>query len=105
MKHPAYVSLRGEPIAAFGWAPFQHPHVAVKKNITRIDPDSTVVLADGTRLTDIDHIIFATGYTFSLPFLPSKQAQIKQANRRLPGVYQHTWDIEDPSLAFVGMVS
>lgn len=64
-----------------------------------------VTFADGSELNDVDHIIFGTGYTFSLPWLPHVQERINKAYRRLPGVYQHTWNIEDPTLTFVGMVS
>ncbi|KAI2621700.1 FAD/NAD(P)-binding domain-containing protein [Hypoxylon sp. NC1633] len=88
---PVYASLRGEPIPAFGWEPFLHPDIVVKREITRLDPET-------------DHIVFGTGYTFSVPFLPNVQERIKNAYRRLPGVYQHTWNIEDPTLAFVGML-
>lgn len=104
-KGPVYASLRGEPIPSFGWAPFRHPHIEVKKAIERVDPETgRVHFVDGTVLEDVDHIIYATGYTFSLPYLPHVQERIKTAYRRLPGVYQHTFDILDPTLTFVGMV-
>ncbi|KAH8898427.1 FAD/NAD(P)-binding domain-containing protein [Thozetella sp. PMI_491] len=104
-QHPVYASLRGPPIPAFGWAPFKHPHVALKKQIVRFDAETgRLYFEDGSTLEDVDHVIFGTSYTFSLPFLPHVQDRIKRAFRRLPGVYQHTWDIEDPSLAFVGML-
>ncbi|CRK15454.1 hypothetical protein BN1723_010682 [Verticillium longisporum] len=104
-KKPVYAALRGDPVPAFGWAPFTHPHIVVKNEITRFDPETgTLFFADGSHLNDVDHVIFGTGYTFSLPFLPDVQAKIKQANRRLPGVFQHTFSIDDPSLAFIGML-
>ncbi|KAK7745086.1 hypothetical protein SLS53_003321 [Cytospora paraplurivora] len=104
-QHPVYASIRGEPIAAFGWTPFKHPHISVKKQISRLDPlTGKVFFEDGTELDNVDHIIFGTGYSFSLPWLPHVQERINKAYRRLPGVYQHTWDIEDPTLAFVGML-
>lgn len=104
-QHPVYGSLR-EPLPAFGWVPWLHPHIVIKKPITKFDPDTgRIYFADGSHVDDIDNIIFGTGYTFSLPFLPAVQERVKNAYRRLPGVYQHTWDIEDPTLTFVGMVS
>jgi hypothetical protein len=104
-KQPVYASLRGPPVPAYGWAPFEHPHIVLKKQITHLDPESgRVHFADGSHLDGVDHIVFGTGYLFSMPFLPHVQERIKRAYRRLPGVYQHVWDIEDPSLAFVGMV-
>lgn len=105
-QSPVYASIRGEPIPAFGWEPFLHPKIVIKKGISRLDPDTgRVYFADGSYLDDVDHVIFGTGYTFSFPFLPDVQERVKHAYRRLPGVYQHTWNIEDPTLTFVGMVS
>ncbi|KAI1776321.1 FAD/NAD(P)-binding domain-containing protein [Hypoxylon cercidicola] len=102
---PVYASLRGEPIPAFGWEPFLHPDIVVKKEISRLDSETgRVFFADGSYLDDVDHIIFGTGYTFSVPYLEHVQERIRNAYRRLPGVYQHTWDIEDPTLTFVGML-
>ncbi|EEY17206.1 thiol-specific monooxygenase [Verticillium alfalfae VaMs.102] len=104
-KKPVFAALRGDPVPAFGWAPFTHPHIVVKNEITRFDSETgTLFFADGSYLNDVDHVIFGTGYAFSLPFLPDIQARIKQANRRLPGVFQHTFSIGDPSLSFVGML-
>jgi hypothetical protein len=103
--HPVIGALRGAPIPAFGFVPWTHPHIEVKKQITEFNPDTgRITFADNSHLDDVDHVIFGTGYTFSLPFLPAVQDKIKSAYRRLPGVYQHTWNIEDPTLTFVGMV-
>ncbi|KAI1100741.1 FAD/NAD(P)-binding domain-containing protein [Jackrogersella minutella] len=102
---PVYASLRGEPIPAFGWEPFIHPDIAVKKEIKRFDPETgRLHFADGSILDDVDYVIFGTGYTFSIPYIPHVQERIRNAYRRLPGVYQHTWDIDDPTLIFVGML-
>ena len=105
-QHPVIGSLRGDPIPAFGFIPWTHPHIVVKKQITKFDPDTgRIFFADGSHLDNVDHVIFGTGYSFSFPYLPSVQEKIKRADRRLPGVYQHTWNIDDPSLVFMGMVS
>ncbi|TDZ24363.1 Thiol-specific monooxygenase [Colletotrichum orbiculare MAFF 240422] len=103
-QHPVYASLRGEPIPLFGWEPFTHPHVSIQKQIVHLcHKTGTVTFEDSTKVKDVDHIIFGTGYTFSFPFLPKVQERVLQANSRLPGVYYHAWDIEDPTLAFLGM--
>ncbi|KAM0425930.1 hypothetical protein ACHAPT_008868 [Fusarium lateritium] len=102
---PVYASIRGDPIPAFGWEPFTHPKISIKPTISRLDPETgRVHFTDGSQLDKVDHIIYGTGYTFSFPFLPEVQSRVKKAYRRLPGVYQHTWNIEDPTLAFVGML-
>ncbi|GKT52831.1 thiol-specific monooxygenase [Colletotrichum tofieldiae] len=103
-QHPVYASLRGDPIPHFGWAPFTHPYISIQKQIVNFCPKSgAITFADGTVVRDVDHVILGTGYTFSFPFLPEVQKRVLQADRRLPGVYYHTWNIEDPTLAFLGM--
>ncbi|KAI8294057.1 Thiol-specific monooxygenase [Colletotrichum sp. SAR 10_98] len=103
-QHPVYASLRGDPIPHFGWEPFTHPHILIQKQIVHFcSRAGTITFEDGTKVEDVDHVIFGTGYTFSFPFLPKVQERVMQADRRLPGVYYHTWDIEDPTLAFLGM--
>lgn len=105
VQGPVTVAIRGEPIPAFGWEPFLHPKIEVRKGISKLDPTTgDVHFTDGSTLSKVDHVIFGTGYTFSVPFLPEVQKRVLKAYRRLPGVYQHTWNIEDPSLTFVGMV-
>jgi hypothetical protein len=77
----------------------------MKKQIARFDPDTgRIFFSDGSHVDDVENVIFGTGYTFSLPYLPSLQEKIKRSDRRLPGVYQHVWNIDDPSLTFVGQV-
>lgn len=100
-KNPVIASLR-QPLAAFGWTPFTHPHIEVRPPIASVDPESgTVNFDDGAKIEDVDVIFFATGYDFSFPFLPDVEIR----SRRLQGLYQHVFDIDDPSLGFVGMVS
>lgn len=101
-----HASLRGGPIPAFGWAAFVHPKISIKKKIVKLNASTgAVYFPDGSVLHEIDQIIYATGYTFSFPYLPAVQERVKKAYRRLPGVYQHTFDVLDPTLALVRMVS
>lgn len=58
---------------------------------------------DGSSIDDVDVVLFATGYDFSFPFLPN--SNVKISNRRIQGLYQHVFSINDPGLAFIGMVS
>lgn len=55
---------------------------------------------DGTSVADVDHIIFGTGYSWTLPFLP----QVEVRNNRVPDLYQHVVWRHDPSLLFIGAV-
>ncbi|KXJ94545.1 hypothetical protein Micbo1qcDRAFT_232013 [Microdochium bolleyi] len=98
----------------FGDGAFHHPGIARHPTILRIEvepPTTTTTDAgsrhrrvvhfiDGSSASDVDHIIFGTGYTWSLPFLPS----IPTRNNRVPDLYQHVVYTRDPSLLFVGGV-
>ncbi|TAQ88383.1 hypothetical protein B7494_g3324 [Chlorociboria aeruginascens] len=99
-KTPVYASLR-KPLSSFGWTPFEHPSISIKKEITQFGLDGAIYFGDGTTLTDIDHVIFATGYDFSFPFLP----KVKVLHRRIPGLYLHVFKQDDPTLAFIGAVT
>ncbi|KAL3420988.1 hypothetical protein PVAG01_07433 [Phlyctema vagabunda] len=102
-KSPVYASLRA-PHPVLGFSAFEHPQIEQRPSIAYISTEgstNTVHFIDGTTVKNIDHIIYGTGYIFSLPFLPSIQLD----NRRLKNVYQHIWKQDDPTLSFVGAVS
>ncbi|PBP27216.1 flavin dependent monooxygenase-like protein [Diplocarpon rosae] len=87
---------------------FQHPNILRRPPITHITSnretnERTVYFQDGTRLVDVDHIIFGTGYSWTLHFLPGLASTIR--NNRLPNLYQHVFWLEDPTLCFVGAVA
>lgn len=76
-----------------------------------------VRLTDGTVLHDIDHVILATGYLTSYPFLGPRlqnpQVTADEADEDIivtqDGLLTHNlhkdvWYIPDPSLAFVGVI-
>lgn len=91
----------------FDWA-FQHPNILRRPPITHVASnretnERTVYFEDGTRLENVDHIIFGTGYSWTLPFLPLLEASIH--NNRLPNLYQHVFWRDDPTLCFVGAVA
>ncbi|POS70713.1 dimethylaniline monooxygenase [Diaporthe helianthi] len=85
----------------FGDEAFNHPRIKKQPSIARVDADTRAVhLTDGTAIHDVDHLIFGTGYSWSLPFLP----HVPTRNNRVPGLYQHVVWREDPTLLFVGGV-
>lgn len=55
---------------------------------------------DGSSVPDVDYIIFGTGYSWTLPFLPN----VPVRNNRVPDLYQHVVWQHDPTLLFVGAV-
>ncbi|KAF1922408.1 FAD/NAD(P)-binding domain-containing protein [Didymella exigua CBS 183.55] len=103
-KAPVYAVVIGHKANGyFGDHAFQHPGIAQKPSISRIDSSDgqrTVYFTDGTFVEDVDDIIFGTGYSWSLPCFPN----IKVHNNRVPGLYQHIVYQNDPTLLFVGAV-
>ncbi|CRK15968.1 hypothetical protein BN1723_010876, partial [Verticillium longisporum] len=85
----------------FGDEAFNHPRIARRSDISRVD-GRTVHFADGREpARDVDAIIFGTGYTWTLPFLPGVEVR----NNRVPGLYQHVVYQQEPTLLFVGAVA
>ncbi|KAL0263522.1 hypothetical protein SLS55_002502 [Diplodia seriata] len=87
----------------FGDVAFKHPGIKEQPSISQIRTSGgsrTVYFEDGGQVEDVDHIIFGTGYSWSLPFLPDVEIR----NNRIPGLYQHVVYQKDPTLLFVGAV-
>ncbi|KAJ4983890.1 dimethylaniline monooxygenase (n-oxide forming) [Stagonosporopsis vannaccii] len=103
-KAPVYAVVVGHKANGyFGDEAFKHPGIAQKPSISRIETRNgqrTVHFTDGSHVKDVDEIIFGTGYSWSLPFLPN----VKVQNNRVPGLYQHVVYQADPTLLFVGAV-
>jgi cation diffusion facilitator CzcD-associated flavoprotein CzcO len=57
----------------------------------------------GRTETDIDRIMFATGYLFSLPFLTSLSPPLVTNGRKVHGLYKDLIHIDHPTLVFVGL--
>ncbi|KAL2844794.1 putative dimethylaniline monooxygenase [Aspergillus pseudoustus] len=100
-KLPVISSLR-KPSAIFGETPFRHADIENHSEISSFDAETgAITFADGSIVNDVDAIVFATGYDFSFPFLPD----LGPVHKRIPGLYKHVLKIENPSLAFIGMVT
>ncbi|CAG7937353.1 unnamed protein product [Penicillium nalgiovense] len=101
---PVVAVVRGRYNAYFGDLAFQHPKIQRRPPISHITSNDqgerTVHFEDGTFETDVDHLIFGTGFSWTLPFLP----QVATRNNRVPDLYQHVFYRHDPSLVFVGAV-
>ncbi|KAL4907976.1 hypothetical protein BDW74DRAFT_114301 [Aspergillus multicolor] len=103
VQSPLYVSQSSHsPYITEIW---NLPNVVVKPTISQIEgqDDSKLKLtfSDGSKLEDIDKVIFATGYRFSFPFL-SPEPLVNA--HRVPRTYQHVFRVDDPSLTFLGLV-
>ncbi|KAJ5172374.1 hypothetical protein N7492_004967 [Penicillium capsulatum] len=84
----------------FGDEAFNHPNIRKQPSIARVSQRS-LHLTDGSCITDVDNIIFGTGYSWTLPFLPS----VPVRNNRVPDLYQHIVWQNDPTLLFIGAVA
>ncbi|KAI2629962.1 FAD/NAD(P)-binding domain-containing protein [Hypoxylon sp. NC1633] len=101
VQTPVHAVLIGHNVNIyFGDIAFKHPRIQEHPSISHII-ERTVHFTDGSSVAGIDNIIFGTGYTWTLPFLPS----VKVINNRIPGLYQHVVYQQDPSLVFVGAVN
>lgn len=104
VKGPVYAVVIGHKANGyFGDIAFQHPGIAQKPSISHIrtsNSQRTVYFIDGSSVSGVDEIIFGTGYSWSLPFLPDVEIR----NNRIPGLYQHVVYQNDPTLLFVGAV-
>lgn len=62
--------------------------------------DRAIRFADGRIETEIDSIVFCTGYLYSFPFLSSLDPPVITDGRRTLNTYQHLFYIYDTSLVF-----
>jgi len=62
-----------------------------------------VKFQDGRDETDIDAVVFATGYLFTYPFLTSFKPPLVTNGRRTYGLYRHLIHIDHPTLVFPGL--
>uniref|UniRef100_I3J3L1 Flavin-containing monooxygenase n=1 Tax=Oreochromis niloticus TaxID=8128 RepID=I3J3L1_ORENI len=76
--------------------------VAVKPNVREFC-GSSVVFVDGSTIDKVDVVVFATGYNYSFPFLPS--ALQAKCGYRLQ-LYKHVFPpaLTSPTLAVVGFI-
>ncbi len=58
---------------------------------------------DGTTETDIDAIVYCTGYLYSYPFLNSLDPPLVTTGRRAIGLWQQVFNIAHPTLAFTAL--
>lgn len=100
---PIHSVVRGKYNPYFGDEAFKNPKIQRHPPISHISSengDRTIFFEDGTSISGVDNIIFGTGFTWSLPFLPD----IPTRNNRVPDIYLHIFHQRDPTLSFVGAV-
>ncbi|XP_062437222.1 flavin-containing monooxygenase 5-like [Rhea pennata] len=75
--------------------------VKVKPNVREFTA-TAAIFEDGTKEDDIDAVIFATGYSFSFPFL--KDCVTVVENQISLYKYMFPVHLEKPTLAFIGLI-
>lgn len=58
---------------------------------------------DGRVETDIDVIVYCTGFLFSFPFLPDMERKLVSNGGGVHGTYKHIFLVQHPTLAFPGL--
>ncbi|WP_151770039.1 flavin-containing monooxygenase [Streptomyces abyssomicinicus] len=76
-----------------------HGEVVARPGVERLD-GGRVVFTDGT-VEDVDVIVWATGYRVTLPFLDRDRTG--EDPEAMP-LYQRVFHLDDPTLAFVGLM-
>ena len=75
--------------------------IVVHLGISRFLPTGEVEFVDGSRISGVDTVLFATGYLYTLPFLPLPLAK----GEKVSGLFEHVFYAADPTLAFVGLAT
>ncbi|KAF2498693.1 FAD/NAD(P)-binding domain-containing protein [Lophium mytilinum] len=72
--------------------------------IARLCPDRRAVqFEDDTEATDVDCIIFCTGYLHSMPFLRKLEPNPIESGHKVNHTYQHLFYAPKPTLAFLAL--
>ena len=98
--HPLLLSSRSESFMDNGAQPWKRD---VPEIVEFLPPDSctrAVKFKDGSIESDMDAVVFCTGYFYSYPFLRNIKPPIITDGLRTRDVYQHLFHIEYPTLVF-----
>lgn len=62
---------------------------------------------DGKVISEVDHVIFCTGYQYHQPFIKASrhsEEPLFPSGPNIDGLHEHIIYVQNPSLAFIGMV-
>lgn len=80
------------------------PSIVEKPEITEYIPSNrSVRFADGSVESEIDAIVYCTGYFYSFPFLDSLDPPVITTGERVENAYEHMFYAPNPSLAFLAL--
>ena len=78
-------------------------------NVHQIDlvesfqPDKAIQLVNGEVLTDVDVVVFSTGYLFSFPFLPNEKDDLIKTGQKVHQLDHYMFYRKNPTLCFIGL--
>ncbi|KAF2438849.1 thiol-specific monooxygenase [Karstenula rhodostoma CBS 690.94] len=76
--------------------------ITYRPEIAEFIADSrTIRFVNGDAETEVDHIVFCTGYQYSFPFLKDLEEPVATTGERTSNVYQHIFYHPQPTLAFL----
>ncbi|CAG8020276.1 unnamed protein product [Penicillium olsonii] len=98
-KHPLLISER----TATALSPAQAVTAKSLPEISFLNAKyRRVKFINGHEEKDVDHIVFCTGYHFSIPFLSTLRPSIVTDGVRPHHLYQHVFYSKEPTLALIG---
>jgi cation diffusion facilitator CzcD-associated flavoprotein CzcO len=72
-----------------------------KPPISRFHPENrTIEFEDGSRESNVDTVLYCTGYFYSFPFISGLNPPLITTGERVENLYQHLFYRPNPSLAF-----
>ncbi|CEP12010.1 hypothetical protein [Parasitella parasitica] len=77
--------------------------VALVKSFHNSDSSFSVVLQDNSKLTDVDVVVFGTGYLYSFPFLPFQKDNLIKTGQKVHHLNQYLFYRNNPTLCFLGL--
>lgn len=60
-------------------------------------------MQDNSKLTDVDVIVFGTGYLYSFPFLPFQKDNLIKTGQKVHHLNQYMFYQNNPTLCFLGL--
>ena len=99
-KKPLLLSQKSESYLAAGFS--SNSDIKHVPQITKFDSTNRkIIFTDGREEQQIDHIVFCTGYLYSMPFLSTLDPNPINDGSRVEHTYEHLFYAPNPTLAFL----
>jgi cation diffusion facilitator CzcD-associated flavoprotein CzcO len=96
-KHPLLQSQKSQPVQPSSTDADKIEKPEITEYITK---DRTLRSADGTVESNVDAVVYCTGYFYSYPFLSSLTTPVITSGEYVENLYQHIFYRPQPTLAF-----